>query len=229
MRPKNKGESQKSRLDRRAERLAIARLSIRDEAGAARLIQEGLSQEGLDELLAKAVSKGGDKEDGLGVAKRALAAGAKPDHRHGWLRGALDECLQDRRWEMATALALGGAVAWMGGDDSPLARAAGWGAPEDTLAALASHGWRLDGEAGGSSSPLASAWLTRSWETMEALLRMGADPEKALLWASDRQGRYAPLPEHGRVLLESVIEARALEKIGEPQEAPKARKGHLSL
>lgn len=214
MRPKNKsGEEQRGRRDRKAERLAISRVSIRDEAAVARLIGEGLSQEGLDELLSRAVRKGGEREEGLEATRLALAAGASA----GWrVQGEypLSFCLARGQWETAAELARAGACAFWGGWDSPLCVAAEGGAPESTLRALAEGGASIDGDRDSKRIPLTAAWAAQRWETMGALLRLGADAQKALdtqtniarrAWWEDR------LPEQGLGLLRSVIEAKAIE------------------
>lgn len=215
--------SKQGRLERRAERLAIARVSARDEEAVGRLIEAGLSAEALGDLLERAALGGTDREEGLGSVRRLLAAGASP-HGSKSETSPLGHCLENQRWGMALELArAGGRVAGWAGDDGPLAKAAGYGAPFELLEELFKN-QKAYGVSFGRE-PLFAAWAGQRWEAMGHLLRLQGDAERARSMAARWQAEYPGLDPHGAGVIESFAQARELEAASQSGEARRGPRG----
>lgn len=230
MRERMGARRREERLSRRAELLGLSRVSMRDASAVKRLIEQGMSQGGLDELLERAWKMNGSGEAGLAVARLALAAGANPNGAPWRGRPMLEDSLLMSKWGFAAELASrGGDPGPMSDGQTPLAMAAGRGAPEEALAALISQGFCVQGS-DSTTSPLLSAWSAGQMDSMKALLRLGANAKKALDEQEQRRRRmYVGVRNdaEGRELLRVAVEREELGRVGE--ESGAIRRGPKAL
>lgn len=202
----------------------LARFLARGEEETGRLIGAGFSQDALDQSLMAAVCYT-EKESSLEITRRLLAAGASPLGRVGGV-SPLIFSLGRRRWTLAEELTRARTPEDRVGE-TVLSFAAGKGAPEPVLRALRDAGASLDGEANSIRTPLASAWASGQWETMRALLRLGADPARALeaQKKAGGDGWRADFAQEGRGILVSAMEAQELGRLCQAKASSKGPGG----